>query len=118
MNLLDMIYGFVERLMLSTDFNADEIEKLLDSVRHDLDAMRAHYAGPAPAGTEAVGQLMLESLTLFDESFDEISQFLQDQNEDRLRVAVARADEANDILSAVEEIIQINKHVLSEMVQA
>ena len=118
LNLLELIYGLVERLMLTTEFNAEEMETFIDTVRDDLDEVRAHYKEPAPDGAQAVQELMLESLQLFDESFEEVTQFLHDTDEDHLRRAVAQSEDANDILSAVEEVIQHNKHVLSEMVQA
>lgn len=118
LNQLELIYGLVERLMLTSDFNKEELEDVIGSVRDELDGIRLHYEAPAPTGAEAVQDLMLESLTLFDESFEEITLFLQDEDEDRLGRAVSQAEEANDILVAIEDVIQNNKHVLSEMVEA
>ena len=118
LNLLELIYGLVERLMLSTEFNKDDMEGLFGSIRDDLDGIRAHYQEPAPEGTQGVAELMVESLTLFDSSFNELTEFLFDQDEDRLRRAVLQAEEANDILSAVEDVIQTNKQIISEMVEA
>lgn len=118
LNLLELIYGLVERLMLTTEFDADELHDFIDGVRDNLDEVRAQYDAPAPEGAQAVQELMVESLSLFDESFEEIVQFLDDKDEDRLRRAVTLGEDANDILSAVEEVIQNNKHVLAEMAEA
>ena len=118
LNLLELIYGLVERLMLTTEFNNQEIEALLTSILDDLDGICQHYEAPAPEGTEAVQELMLESLGLFAGAIEEIRKFLEDQDEARLAKAVHNGEEANDILSAVEEIITTNKQILSEMVEA
>ena len=118
LNLLELVYCLVERMMLSTEFSKDDLESLFGSIRDDLDKMRTHYETPAPDGTQAVAELMSEALTLFDSSFNEMTEFLFDQDEDRLRRAVLSAEEANDILAAVEDVIQTNKQVISEMVEA
>lgn len=104
--------------MLTTEFDADELHDFIGAVRDDLDGVREQYNAPAPDGAQAVQELMVESLSLFDESFDEITLFLDDHDEDRLRRAVGLGEDANDILSAVEEVIQNNKHVLAEMAEA
>lgn len=117
LNLLELIYGLVERLMLTTEFDLDEMHDFVGSVRDSLDEVRAQYDEPAPQGAQAVQELMVESLSLFDESFEEITLFLDDKDEDRLRRAVGLGEDANDILSAVEEVIQNNKHVLAEMAE-
>ena len=117
LNLLELIYGLVERLMLTTEFDLDEMHDFVGSVRDNLDEVRAQYDEPAPQGAQAVQELMVESLSLFDESFEEITLFLDDKDEDRLRRAVGLGEDANDILSAVEEVIQNNKHVLAEMAE-
>ena len=117
LNLLELIYGLVERLMLTTEFDLDEMHDFVGSVRDNLDEVRAQYDEPAPQGAQAVQELMVESLSLFDESFEEITLFLDDKDEDRLRRAVGLGEDANDILSAVEEVIQNNKHILAEMAE-
>lgn len=118
LNLLDLIYTLVERLMLTTEFDAQEIVKTLEPIRGELEGMRETYEEPAPEGTEALQELMLESIQLYDRSLSEIVGFLDDQDEDRLRQAVLMGEEASDILSAAEYVIQTNKHMLSEMVEA
>ena len=117
LNLLELVYGLVERLMLTTEFDGDEMHEFIGAVRDNLDEVRAQYNEPAPEGAQAVQELMVESLSLFDESFEEITLFLDDKDEDRLRRAVSLSEDANDILSAVEEVIQNNKHVLAEMAE-
>jgi len=118
LNLLELIYGLVERLMLTTEFDADELHDFIGAVRDNLDEVREQYNSPPPDGAQAVQELMVESLSLFDDSFEEITQFLDDHDEDRLRRAVGLGEDANDILSAVEEVIQNNKQVLAEMAEA
>ena len=118
LNLLDLIYTLVERLMLTTEFDSQEIVNTLEPVRGELESMRVIYEEPAPEGTEALQELMLESLQLYEKSLGEILGFLGDQDEDRLRQAVLMGEEASDILAAAEYVIQTNKHMLSEMVEA
>ena len=72
LNLLELIYGLVERLMLTTEFDADELHDFIGAVRDNLDEVREQYNTPPPDGAQAVQELMVESLSLFDESFDEV----------------------------------------------
>lgn len=118
LNLLEFIRALVEGLMLTTEYNEAEIQRLVDAIRADLDGIRAHYAEPAPLGAEAVQELMLETLDIYDQSLNEILLFLADHDEDHLRESVYQAEAANDVLLAVEDVIQTNKHLLSEMVEA
>lgn len=117
-NLMDFIHALVERLMMNSDFPRDQVVALLDPVLEDLRAMRGPYDEACPEGAEAVRSLMVEMLDLYEQSLLEITAFLGDEEDGHLQLAVAMAEEANDLLSAVEHVIQTNKDVLSEMVDA
>lgn len=117
-SLMDFIHNLVEQLMLNTDYDDARLRQAVDGVRADLSSMAAQYDEPAPAGGEAVRELMLECLQLYDSALQRILVFLDDEDEDHLRAAVQESEEANDVLSAVEDMIQTNKNLISEMVEA
>ena len=117
-NLLEFVRALVERLMLNAEFNRGEVERLVVAIQEDLERIRADYTEPAPEGAETVQELMLEAVDLYGKSLQEILIFLDDNDEDHLSRSVFAAEEASDVLLAMEDVIQANKHVLSEMVQA
>lgn len=117
-NLMDFIYALVERLMMSSDFRRDDLTALLEPVLDDLRAMQSQYVGSCPEGTEAVQALMGEMVGLYEQSLLEIVAYLGDEEDSHLQAAVCMAEEANDLLTLIEDVIQTNKDMLSEMVDA
>ena len=117
LNLLETVYRLVDLLLHAHDLNRDEILDMTEAVRDDLDAIRSDYDEEAPEGVEAVRELMVESLELFDRSFEEIGSFLADRDEQRLRRALECSEEASDILAAVDELIGVNQQFLDQFAE-
>jgi hypothetical protein len=117
-DLLSFILGVVERLMLTVDYDGERLRQVVEASRSELAEMAGGYEGEVPPGAEAVRELMLESLHLYDSALAHILAFLDDEDEERLRVAVAEAEEASDVLGLVDSLIQTSKDLLSEMTSA
>ena len=117
LNLLELVYGFAEKLMLSDDYLSEDILQFLDLIHSDIDAVRADYEEGIPEEARPVADLMLESLDLFDQAFQQVAEFLADFNEERLRKAVSIAEEADDLLTAVEALVTENKDTLESLAE-
>lgn len=117
-SLHEWVYEVVEHVILSADFNEAALRAEIDRLRAEIAAMANEYGEPAPRGAEAIQALLLEGFTLYDEALQSIASFLEDLDEDALRLAVYRAEEANDIFGSVESMIQTNKNLINEMIEA
>lgn len=117
-NLIELINAIVEQFQLGTEYDKDALQNLVGGIRHELAAMAAQYEGNVPAGGEAVRELMVECIGLYDQALDEITLFMNDLEDDRPQLALQLAEEANDVLTCVEDLIQTQKNILSEMVEA
>lgn len=113
----ETIHGIVEQLMLNPDCDVEALQRDLDGVHTGLTAMMTHYEREVPSGAEAVRDLMVECLQLYLGAVAQITQFLDTYDDEQLQSAVSLADEASDVLSAVEDLIQTNKNLISEMVE-
>ncbi len=93
----------------------------VDDVRAPLLTMRQHLGGlcaafepPAPHGVEVVRDLLLESFGLFDGVLHRLQLHIDGLGENDLAALVAEAEEADDILSAVEYVVEQNQQWLSQ----
>jgi len=118
LNLLELVYGLVEKLLLTVDYHREELTDLIESVQDNLAEIKSNYEKPAPRGAEGVQSLMVEALSLFDGAFQGILDFMDDEDEAYLKNSVSLAEEGNDLLGAIEEVIQQNKDIISEMIEA
>lgn len=117
-SLYDLVLSLVENLMRNAHFDAVALRGVLDEARGTVGEVASCYDAPAPEGAEAIRELMLESLTLFDSALAQIEAFIDDAEEERLSLAMRDAQEANDLLEAVEDLVQVSKDIISEMVEA
>lgn len=117
-SLLNLILGLVENLMLNATYDADALRQTVDQARAQIAEIETAYDAPAPEGAEAVCELMRESLSLYDGALANIAAFIDDEDDARLSTAVRDAEEATDVLTVVEELIQVSKNIISEMIEA
>lgn len=116
MDLLTFLRNLADYLAAGVQFEGNEIENSLNAVIENVATIRAEYQKPSPPGTETIREFMLEALDLFESSIGEFFSFFEDQDVEHLRMGVMNAEEANDILSSIEYIIEQNKQWLSEFV--
>jgi hypothetical protein len=116
MDLLGFLRNLADYLAAGVQFEGNEIENSLNAVIGNIESIRAEYRNPSPPGTETIREFMLEALDLFENAIGEFFNFFEDSDVEHLRVGVMNAEEANDILSSIEYIIEQNKQWLSEFV--
>jgi len=103
-----------EQLLCETSFHREALSGMLDEVLEDIQALHRGYDQPAPAGAEAVQGFVIEALDLYGQCVEAMKAYLEDPEESRLQWGLERAEEAEDILTAVEMVIQENKELLGE----
>ncbi|MDQ7823771.1 MAG: hypothetical protein RDV48_13315 [Candidatus Eremiobacteraeota bacterium] len=116
MDLLTFLRNLADYLAAGVKFEGSEIENSLHAVIENVLSIRAEYQNPSPPGTETIREFMLEALDLFESAIGEFFTFFEDGDVEHLRIGVMNAEEANDILSSIEYIIEQNKQWLSEFV--
>jgi hypothetical protein len=116
MDLLTFLRNLADYLAAGVQFEGSEIENSLRAVIENVESIRAEYQNPSPPGTETIREFMLEALDLFENAIGEFFNFFEDGDVEHLRIGVMNAEEANDILSSIEYIIEQNKQWLSEFV--
>ena len=114
-SLFAFLQALVERLSLDAQVDRAEVATLVGGIRDDLAAMTSEYEQPPPAGLEAINALMVELLLLFDLSCQQVLAFLETDDEVYLTGALAQAEEAEDVLMTVRELVVEQKNLLSEM---
>ena len=116
MDLLTFLRNLADYLAAGVQFEGAEIENSLKAVIENISSIRVEYQKPSPPGTETIREFMLEALDLVENSIGEFFNFFEDGDVEHLRMGVMNAEEANDILSSIEYIIEQNKQWLSEFV--
>lgn len=84
----------------------DDTVSALESTQETVREMFVRYDQPAPLGAEAVRDAMREALQLFFQSLELLLDAHETGTADQLTVAVAKAEEASDLLEQVEYLTQ------------
>ncbi|MEW6277934.1 MAG: hypothetical protein AB1758_04870 [Candidatus Eremiobacterota bacterium] len=113
-DLLTFLRNLADHLALGTPLPMQEIQQSLDLVKQTLEQLYQQYEAPAPQGAEVIREFMLEALQLFYQAVEGIEDFVATGQRDSLAEAVLKAEEANDILSSIEYVIDQNKQWLSQ----
>lgn len=103
-----------EQLLCETSFHREALSGMLEEVLEDIHSLHRGYEQPAPTGAEAVQGFVLEALDLYAQCVEAMQAHLEDPEESRVQWGLERAEEAEDILTAVETVIQENKDLLGE----
>ena len=118
LNLFAYLRALIERLMFDARYNRVEAERVIHSVQATLGDIGAEYEGTPPEGLEAIYSLMRESVELFDLSCQQILAFVATDNEEYLMGALAQAEEADDVLMMVTDLVSEQKSHLEAMAEA
>jgi HEAT repeat protein len=114
LRLVSFISNLAKFLGTGAPYFRDEIVESLSGIQENLAAVRANYEGDSPEGTESIQACMIETLDLFHAAVDDLLAFMDSGHRPRLREAVERAEEADDILSYIEYQIEQSKQWMSE----
>ena len=112
--LVAFIRDLAEHLALGTELDLDEIGVALEGVQNLLVALHEQYEKPAPEGAEVIREFMLEAIGLVHGATEEIFNYFEDEDSQRLTQAVLLVEEGDDILSSIEYVIEQNQQWMSQ----
>ena len=118
---LMIVRAMCQQFALPTDVIAAETVRDADGLalssrnRYLAQAERAE-APQLAAAVQSVRDAVLECVELYDRSLVTIMSFDSDPDPGRLGGAVAQAEEANDLISAIEEMIEVQLNLLTDLV--
>lgn len=118
MDLKTYIRSLGEHLLSEPEFDKEALKKALDMVSHDVDDIRESFADAPPPGLEPVRDFMMESLNLYMQSIEDMRQYMGSEERDYIEQALMKAEEAEDIMSAIDHVIQEHRDWLSGMTEA
>jgi len=118
MDLKTYIKSLGEHLLCEPTYNRDALSDALNVISDDIGSIRQSFTGSAPQGLEPVRDFMLESLNLYMQSVEDMKKYMSSEDSELLESAIVKAEEAEDIIGAVEEVIQEHKDWLSRMSEA
>ncbi len=115
MDLKEYIKSLGDHLLCEESFNKDNLNGALDMVSADIQEIRRHFRQDAPPGLEPVRDFMLESLDLYRQSIDDMRSYITCDDRELLEQAIV---EAEDIIGAIEHVIQEHRDWLNESTEA
>lgn len=118
MDLRTYIRTLGDHLLSEPEFNKDALKNALDMVSADVEEIRRGFMDEAPAGLESVRDFMRESLDLYMQSIEDMKQYMTSEERDYLEQAMVKAEEAEDIMGAIDQVIQEHSDWLNEMTEA
>jgi len=118
MDLKEYIKSLGDHLLCEESFNRDGLNEALDMVSSDIQDIRQHFREDAPPGLEPVRDFMLESLELYRQSIDDMRCYIGNEDRELLEQAIVKAEEAEDILGAIEHVIEEHRNWLNQSAEA
>jgi hypothetical protein len=112
MSLYEHLRNLGEQMLAESEFHRDTLEGMLDEVLDDIQALHHGYQAPAPPGGEVVQAFFVEALDLYTQCVEAMRSYLEEPEESLLQQGMDKAEEAEDLLVAVEMVIQENKELL------
>ncbi len=111
-SLYEHLRNLGQQMLAEPDFHRDALEGVLDEVLEDIQTLHRGYESPPPPGGEVVQAFVVEALGLYTECVEAMKSYLDEPEEALLQQGLERAEEAEDLLVAVEMVIQENKEAL------
>lgn len=118
MDLKQYIRSLGEHLMYEPEFDTDSLFRALDMVTEDIEEIRHQFSDEAPPGLEVVRDFMLESLELYRQSVDNMKIYVSSQDTDMLDEALSQSEEAENIIEAIDLVIQEHRNWLNSEAEA
>lgn len=116
-DLKSYIRSLGEHLLCEPAFDKDALKNTLDMVSRDVNEIRGSFSDEPPPGLEAVRDFMVGSLDLYLQSIEDMKKYMSSEERDYLEQAMMKVEEAEDIMSAIDQVIQEHRDWLSEMTQ-
>lgn len=115
MDLLNSLRILGKKLLKDEVYEKVKIEKALNKSLIQLRIIKNKSASRNISGTENVKELFLESLNLYIEGTGDFVAFLKDNNKEHISEGLFKAEEADEILASIEELILRNKERFSDI---
>jgi hypothetical protein len=112
-SLFEHLRNLGEQMLAEPDFHRDALEGILDEVLEDIQTLHRGYQKPPPPGGEVVQAFVVEALDLYAQCVESMKTCLEEPEATRIQQGLEKAEEAEDLLVAVEMVIQENKEALS-----
>ena len=106
LDLKEYIRALGDHLLCEPEFDNEKLYTALDSLQTDIKDIRNHFNTDAPPGLEVVRDFMLESLELYHQSIDDMKGYIDSRDRETLSLAVLKSEEAEDIIEAIDQVIQ------------
>ncbi len=115
MELLNSLRTIGKNLLENRAYNNEELEDRLDELLIQIEDMRENFTEEADL-PEAKNIILLlrEALNLYEEAIEGIISSLDNKEEETILLALIKAEEADDILCQVEELIRESKELFDD----
>jgi hypothetical protein len=108
--------GFIrslgDQLLAEPGCDISQLEGPISSILNYLNSLLAFYSNPSPPCTETIRVYMLQVIDMYKECLQEIRAFADDRKPSRISRSLALAEEAEDIMKALEIVIDENAAAL------
>lgn len=111
-SLYEHLRNLGEQMLAEPDFHRDALEGVLDEVLEDIQTLHRGYQNPPPRGGEVVQAFVVEALDLYAQCVESMKTYLEEPEATLIQQGLEKAEEAEDLLVAVEMVVQENKEAL------
>jgi len=111
-SLYEHLRNLGEQMLAEPDCYRDTLEGVLDEVLEDIQTLHRGYQIPPPPGGEVVQAFVVEALDLYAQCVEAMKTYLDEPEATLIQQGLEKAEEAEDLLVAVEMVIQENKEAL------
>lgn len=118
MDLRTYIKSLGGHLLCEPEYNKSALSEALDMISSDIQDIRQNFTAEAPKGLEPVRDFMIESMDLYLKSVEDMRKYMNSDDREHIEEAMMKAEEAEDIMGAIESVIQEQMDWISDMTQA
>jgi hypothetical protein len=115
LDLLNSLRVLGKSLLKEEFFEKSKLERNLNKTLIQLRIIKNKCLSRKISGSDNVKELFLEALNLYIEGTGDIITFLKDNQKEHISEGLFKAEEADDILLSIEELIVQNKEKFNEI---
>jgi len=115
LNLLNSLRTLGKGLLAGDFKKTGKIERDLNKTLLQLKIIKSRYSNRKLKGTDNVADLMEEGINLYIEAISDFMLFFKDKDREHISEGLFKAEEADDILLSIEDIILQNKEKFKEL---
>jgi len=115
LNLLNSLRTIGKNLIKGHVVNEAELLKALNKTLIQIRYIKSRYIKKKSPERENIIELLNEALNLYIEGIEDIAGYIKNRDKNSLSHGLFKAEEADDILSNVEDIIMQNKELFKDL---